>query len=397
MLSQSDFSIHKAQQIFTDLGLDVAFLVPTPTGYQKSIMDATLPLRVLLENKGIHDYTMQKQGQLHKACVSASFIYPNDCVETTASLYRPETKNGDPRIWFRNLHSYCNPRNLLAILANGEKLFVVNLSNAEVWDSLVNRDYVYDIVKNIAFSINMAAEELRLKIEAIHHKGYFPSVTRGDTGVGMTLEYYLGIAPNSKKIPDYKGIEIKAARKLKTRNRLNLFSQVPDWQSSNITTAEELLFKYGYERDNRLQLYCTVKSITPNPQGLYFKIDTTHDTLHNLARLPVNAGETIISEVVKWDMHMLRERLTEKHNATFWVKAKSRFNNGIEEFLYESIVYTREPSVVSFTELLANGKISMDYTLSYTGSRVRDHGYLFKIMPNDLNLLFPPPLMYDFG
>jgi hypothetical protein len=396
MLSLSDTSVYEAQKLFSELGLDVAFLVPTPNGYQKSIMDATLPLRVLLAENKVHDYLLQKQGQENKASIPAFFIYENDSSNTVASLYRPETKNGDPRIWFKDLRSYCEPQNLLAILTDGEKIFVVNLSNNNIWQSLVTRGYVFDVLSNLAYSISIAAAELRDKIEKIHHMGYLPSVTRGDTGVGMTLEHYLGITPNALKTPDYKGIEIKASRKKVNPTRVNLFSQVPDWSGSNIKSANELLQNYGYERNGRLQLYCTVRSNIANPQGLLFKIDNSKDTLHNLAAVTKEGSGLLIHQVVQWDLSLLRKRLLEKHNATFWVKAKSRVCEGKEEFLYESVIYTREPSVVSFIDLIDCGKITMDYTLSDLGNRVRDHGYLFKIFPNDIPLLFPPPIEYCF-
>ena len=44
MLKMSDTPIRGFLPFFANAGLQVAFLVPTPTGYQKSIMDATLPL-----------------------------------------------------------------------------------------------------------------------------------------------------------------------------------------------------------------------------------------------------------------------------------------------------------------------------------------------------------------
>lgn len=43
MLKMSDTPIRGFLPFFANVGLQVAFLVPTPTGYQKSIMDATLP------------------------------------------------------------------------------------------------------------------------------------------------------------------------------------------------------------------------------------------------------------------------------------------------------------------------------------------------------------------
>jgi hypothetical protein len=67
----------------------------------------------------------------------------------------------------------------------------------------------------------------------------------GDTGIGATLEDLLGIKSNSRKTPDYNGIEIKAIRqdprKVMSSNRVNLFSQVPDWETSPLGRATNVL------------------------------------------------------------------------------------------------------------------------------------------------------------
>ena len=64
MLAMADTNIGQFLPVFAELGISVAFLVPTPTGYEKSIMDATIPVRQLLREANIHDYDQQKQGEL---------------------------------------------------------------------------------------------------------------------------------------------------------------------------------------------------------------------------------------------------------------------------------------------------------------------------------------------
>ena len=75
-------------------------------------------------------------------------------------------------------------------------------------------------------------------------------VEHGDTSVGMTLENALGIEPNDYKGPDYKGIELKASRKAQKtkkggKNRVTLFSQVPEWEASHYS-ERKLLDEWGY-------------------------------------------------------------------------------------------------------------------------------------------------------
>lgn len=59
MLSMSDTPINQFIPFFAETNTSVAFLVPTPTGYEKSIMNATKPLRELLKYAGVHDYEKQ--------------------------------------------------------------------------------------------------------------------------------------------------------------------------------------------------------------------------------------------------------------------------------------------------------------------------------------------------
>lgn len=77
MLKLSDTLIKDFLPFFANAGLQVAFLVPTPNGYQKSIMDATLPLREMLEETGIHNYVEQRQGPEYKELVKTYFLAPD--------------------------------------------------------------------------------------------------------------------------------------------------------------------------------------------------------------------------------------------------------------------------------------------------------------------------------
>ena len=124
MLAMSDVDINQFLPVFAEIGTSVAFLVPTPTGYGKSIMDAIGSVRTLLKDEGIHDYELQQQGPAAKKMCPSFFVTANGLVETEASLYRPITKKGDPRIWFKNLRQYCQPCNLLSLLVYEDKIYV---------------------------------------------------------------------------------------------------------------------------------------------------------------------------------------------------------------------------------------------------------------------------------
>ena len=148
MLSMSDTPIERFAPVFARLNTPVAFLVPTPTGYKKSIMDAIAPVRDLLYDSHVHDFQMQPQGPDNKHVVPAFFVQSNGLIETQASLYRPITKKGDPRIWFYDLKKHCHPCNLLALTVIDEAIYVFNLSDPAVADSLLHQDYAYSILQS---------------------------------------------------------------------------------------------------------------------------------------------------------------------------------------------------------------------------------------------------------
>ena len=396
MLALSDTPIVDIIKLLSLHGIEAAYVVPTPTGLAKAIMDATGPLRDFFKSHGIHNYDQQQQGQEHKVLIPAEFIYEDRVVSTTVSLYRPETKSGDPRIWLSRLNSYAQPFNLLALITVENKLYVVNASEKAILKTLdAPATPLGKIAALYSDTITPIAGELLDLLRGIGAQGYHPTVCKGDTGIGATLESLLGIKANSRKTPDYKGIEIKASRhnpdRTRAKNRVNLFSQVPDWENSGIKKAINMLRSYGYEKDGRLQLYCTLNAIRPNPQKLMLSVDDNIQILKTIEREACRDKDLMV-----WALTSLRERMAEKHSESFWVKAEYRENRGREEFWYYKAIYTSKPILSNIDYLLADGRITLDLTMSEKGlNGVRDHGYLFKIWPDDLQGLFPPNKEYS--
>lgn len=394
MLAMSDTNIEQFLPLFAQTGVPVAFLVPTPTGFGKSIMDATNPVRQLFLDQHLHDYELQYQGPQNKVLVRTHLVTPNGCIETETSLYRPNTKMGDPRLWIYNLKSYCAPCNLLALIVIDGEIYVFNLSEQAIVDSLYNGGFCFDVLSEAVRQENNVADELRSMIQHIHNQGFIPSITRGDPGVGDTLEHALGIGRNNRQVPDYHGIELKAARRrLSTPNRCTLFDKTPDWHVA--MSERQILDTFGYwgQDDNnmrRFQLYCTLKARTVNSQGLTLEYNERDDSVDVIC---ANDNPWLVTG---WDMQVLRNRLLEKHPATFWVKAAVDIQDGWEYFRYDYIKYTRNPNVSLFSNLIADGIVSVDFLMHYKPNGIiRDHGFPFKIMPNDVNLLFPQVIEYD--
>ncbi len=401
MLAMSDTDINQFLPLFADAGISVAFLVPTPTGYEKSIMDAIGSVRELLKEEGIHDYELQGQGPAEKKMWPSLFVTANNCIETEASLYRPITKKGDPRIWFKNLRQYCRPKNLLSLFAFENKIYVLNLSEKTIFDSIKSHGFVYELLQQIKYSKQSISLELIKRIKAIHDAGFLPSITPGDPGVGDTLEHALGIERNNSKEPDYKGIELKTTRLTKhgakkAVTRSTLFTRVPD----EGMTYREIVETYGKlqipkgSTVKRLQLYETFSTQRINAYGLQLEVSSTADRLE----MKYVQGQRLSKYVASWQMANLKAALLLKHHETFWVKAVSEDRDGKEYFRYDVILHTKQPNASLLAPLLDNGKITVDLAAHFKeDGKWRDHGMLFKMYPNDIGLLLGEPVEYDLS
>jgi hypothetical protein len=397
MLEKSDTSIADTLTVFNRYNLDVGLLVPTETGMKKSIMDATAGVRDYFHDTGFHDYDTQAQGPEAKVVKKAYFVRSTVLEPASASLYRPKTKSGDPRVWFSKLKGYANPHNLLAILVREDVAYIVNCSDVDVLESIHRPDTPLGAIAAASKpATDPVVEELLEMIRDVSAQGFVRTLRPGDTGIGMTLETMLGIAANTSKAPDYKGIELKAKRIRKGKaNRVTLFSQVPNWKLSPIGSAWNLLSTYGYHRDGKLRLNHEMNASAPNSIGFVLEVDANRDWLRQNHQDP----ETAVSRhVTTWEMEKLRKRLKEKHPQTFWVGAKARGRGADEEFHYVQVEHTRQPKVRNFDALIEGGVISVDYLMSQKGpQRVRDHGYLFKMHAADFPALFPPSETYVFA
>ena len=408
MLAMSDIYIDQFFPVFANAGLPVAFLVPTPTGYDKSIMDAIATVRTLLKETDIHDYYFQEQGPENKARVPSYFVEYNGMVETMASLYRPKTKKGDPRIWFSGLKNYCQPRNLLALTVSRGEIYVFNLSNDLIRNSLFNNGFVADVLQQLSYDQNAIARELLWKIKDIHDQGFLPSITPGDPGVGDTLENALSISRNNSELPDYKGIELKASRLTRTtrrgtratRDRVNLFSKVPDGGLS----YSDIVREFGRwtwneaKQEERLSIQNTTFFSKVNSFGLILNIDNNNEEVH-ICYEDAREHRHMLSY---WYLSTLNKKLLEKHKETFWVKAVSDLRGTREWFRYDIIEHTKNPNTSLILPLIETDKIMIDLAGYYKKINKngrdtlnwRDHGMLFKMWPQDLPLLFGEPEIY---
>jgi hypothetical protein len=378
-------------KLLTEKSVEVTLIEPTGTGLEKSIMDATGSVRIYLKDKNIHDYELQNQGQESKIQVNSYLISSDGLIQSVASLYRPNTKKGDPRIWFKGLGAYAKANDILGIISFENNLYVVNVSQLD-FENLINGiadNPLKELVNEISSLSREVADELLMLLRKISLQGAVPAMLQADTAIGRTLETLLGININSSKQPDYKGIELKSFRD-KKGNRKNLFAQVPDWGLSKFKSSAEILNEFGYNRGDDFKLYCTVSAIVRNSQGLKLKLDT------DVRQLVENSDKATVGDFVVWGLETLHKRLLEKHSETFWVATDTLIIDNKEHFIYKSVEHTKKPIVSQFDILLEQGIITLDHLIKRTPvGKVVEKGPIFKIKPNALNMLFPPSQTYD--
>ncbi|HLV38239.1 MvaI/BcnI restriction endonuclease family protein [Xanthomarina sp.] len=378
-------------KLLTKNQVSLTLIEPTETGLKKSIMDATGSVRNFLKSENIHDYDLQNQGPDNKILIPTIIHTGFKTIKSQASLYRPLTKNGDPRIWFYSLTKIADPNDIVAITYFDDAFHVFNLTKLDI-EGLINSSIhnpLQELINEINTIENEVAFELLAMVRKIASAGPIPSLVDADTSVGRTLETALGIDINSSKQPDYKGIELKSFRNSRT-NRKNLFAQVPDWKLSKFKSSAEILNSFGYEREEDFKLYCTVSAITRNSQGLNLRID------NDIKQLIENSDKPEVGDFVVWTLDKLHNRLKEKHKETFWVEAESTRVNDREYFQYKLVEHTKKPITSQFDLLIDQGIITLDHLIKRNSKgKVVEKGPLFKIKPKGIELLFPPSESYS--
>ena len=379
----------------------------TATGLKKSILDATTPMRTYFKENNVHDYALQNKGQDNKVIIKTYILTEYKEIETQTSLYRPETKDGDPRLWIYRLKETTEADDIHAIIApTPTSLFVINLTKVDIVkcceSSLVNP--IQDLISVFYHSSNLISNEL-LAILRSYENQWIDTDLRADTAIGRQVEALLGIDMNASKLPDYKGIELKSFRSQRPSIKKNLFCKVPDWELSHLKSGAEIVDKYGYMsggiKSYRNTLYCKA----PNSQNLRLNMNYPDDLLEIEEDNIIGENQyKKIADVAVWRLQTLHECLLTKHHETFWIEVDTRIGDqGQEQFMFNKIEHTRNPIVSQFDILLEQSMITVDLLLGRpkvdleTGKPKKGGDAVsFKIKKSAAGLLFPDSVIYTF-
>lgn len=385
---------------------EFALLFVTETGLRKSILDATLPLRTLLKDKSVHDFSNQPQGPDNKVVLPIRFASGSEITSSRCSFYRPITKQGDSRLWPYGLADHCRPNEVFAVFCFGGLVYFLNLTSNKlapaddsqlysqennrfseqllsVADALPIQNHAVALLNSIASQFSSTANYLLNRLREIANRGPLESVCEGDTSVGRSIETALGIQINSNKNPDFQGIEIKSFRSTKPKTGLiTLFSKTPDWTRSQVKNSRDYLALAGYNRNGMRRLYCSVFATQQNSLKLQLNLN---QSANDLEEIFFDAPKKIIAV---WGMNNLHNEFRRKHNETFWVSAETEKVQGKEQFRLKSVIHTQKPLVTQFDSLIVQGQICLDHTIKEKDGRVVDKGYLFRIRSAKMPELF---------
>lgn len=379
----------------------------TATGLKKSILDATTPMRTYFKENGVHDYEQQLQGPDYKVVKKTRILLGFREIKTRMSLYRPVTKDGDPRLWIYDLKGTTDADDIHAIIAqNADDLCVINLTKIDIHRFCETdiENPIKDLVKGLSDYADIVSEELLFRL--LQFKGaWLDTDLRADTAIGRQVEALLGIEMNASRQPDYKGIELKSFRSQRPNIKKNLFCKVPDWDISSLKSGAEIVEKYGYLSGGIKSYRNTLMCKAPNSQNLRLNLNYPDNLLEieEDRRLADNAFRKV-ADVAVWRLQTLHECLLQKHRETFWIEVDSRIGEkGQEQFRFNKIEHTRNPNVSQFDILLEQSMITVDLLLGrpkvdlVTGKPKKGGDAVsFKIKKSAAGLLFPQSKFYSF-
>lgn len=216
--------------------------------------------------------------------------------------------------------------------------------------------------------------EFAKRFRQLKAKNWIQSERRGPTGIGHTLEKYLGLPENNIASPDLGKIELKAHR-VNSSSLITLFTfNRKVWKMKPL----EAIRRYGTpDETGRLGLYFTM-SRTPNSTGLFLHIEAETISVRHVS------GEII----AEWQLQILAERFVKKIPALVLVTAFSEMRGEVEWFQFDRAqLLTGTSEAIIRSQILA-GNILVDLRLHDKITSARNHGTGFRAREDKLPLLF---------
>ena len=395
--------ISKIRSIRND---DYVLLRLTPTMIEKNNLDANIFFREMLYNHDIVDYELLENGGNNGVEFQSKMILPTGVESVKLKFYRVNNARGDRRFSIETLkrkkqEGVVNDGDLLYISAykdinNVSSIFIVNLTHNTPSEETISSAVGFD-------PITQKFNEIKPRIKEIIQGGFWNnSKGAGEISpkdVGDTLESLLKVTTNNDPGADLDGLielKTKGARTLDT-----LFTLRPCFDGTPVASFEPkdrnrvsaFARLYGYDSDKHpgcSSLYITIGSqdSPQNGQGFFLEVDEKNA---KVCLMRTNPKTNHIEETAFWTFNNLKAQLLEKHPSTLWFTAQKRVINGMGQFRYTDIEFSRTPQFMTFLSLIKAGIVTYDwrgYTSKegkYTG---KNHGNAWRIKPSAKSELF---------
>ncbi len=385
---------------------EYALLRMTATMIEKNNLDANSILRDLLKKCEMVDYSLLEHGGKYGVSLNALYIGKNSVESIGMKFYRVSNQRGDQRFSIETLKRRMQEEQIkvgdllyISIFKESDgnsRNFIVNLTDSPSEEIIANAVGMDEITQLF--------HEIKPKLQKIVQGGFFDN-SKGagkiaPKDVGDTLESLLDIQTNNRNDADYGGlIEIKAKGKARTLDTLftmrPLFegTKTAEVESSDRNRVSAFTRLYGYDSDKHAgfsSLYITIgsKDYPQNNQGFFLLIE---DTTRQVKLMHHNEESDKEEMVAFWHFDDLKQQLYAKHPSTLWVKAEQREVNGIVQFAYRSIEFSRTPQFATYLSLIKDGVVTYDwrgYTTKEGKYGGKNHGNAWRIKPSAKNRLF---------
>lgn len=219
-------------------------------------------------------------------------------------------------MWLYGLGSHTRGNDIHVLFWFDNTLYTINITRIDIAKCYISPIItpIQEVIRAIYVESNAVSDELLDRFLSVKGQ-WFESEVTADTGIGRTIESFLGITMNSDKTPDYKGIELKSHRDKRRSSKNVLFTQAPDWDISVLKSGREIVEKYGYlTKDDQRTYQNTVQCSPPNSQLLFLNINQQKEWLELQAEMHKK------EDIAAWRLIKLHQRLLTKHRETFWIE-----------------------------------------------------------------------------
>lgn len=167
----------------------------TPTGLGKGILDSTAPMRAYFLEMVFT--TMKNNFKVKNISKLKQLAFLRIQLNSLPRhlFYRPNTKKGDPRMWIYGFGSYTEGNDIHVLFWHEQTLYSINITHIDI-EKCYNSAIItpmQEVLKAINQEGNSVSEELLGRFRAVKNQ-WFESEVTADTGIGRTIESFLGIS-----------------------------------------------------------------------------------------------------------------------------------------------------------------------------------------------------------